>query len=491
MEQYHTLFQDWLGQLVERVVRLEQYLLEREASAPSRVKAGPNVVSDVLSCLDNLAKLLLEKATFFLTENEQSVADHRSQYYASALIATDQYRRLHAFAAYIPSPWPSPELDMFLRTVLPRRNLNALGDNSGRMAWTILLSGEYNFSHILATPPNEFTEQHRLHNLLSVPAAEKDNPLMWPNLLHELAHVIGETEGIIAAAQAKLPGIAETRQTERILALWTPEIVADLIAADYVGIAYFGAFVTFATYWVPCSLWEPTTSHPSPSNRVDYLYNHLKGRPASFDTALDTLLTPYHARQRLDTEDYKARNELFDTIRDPTSPDRPYPSNDELTRYVRLIVALSEYRNITPDAIDEATAAHIKGLATQVKEGQLISSRRTDPCGIPFESPEDVRKDFSAAKQKLKELPNEFRDILNAALIRTLHPHSIVVGKKTTAVSFYGRLLSEYCDHSGHSIRKRLLDLRRTVNNLDSVISKSMEAALVMTFYQQHKRSDG
>lgn len=315
---------------------------------------------------------------------------------------------------------------------------------------------------------------------------------MWPNLLHEIAHVIGDEEGVITAGQTQLPTIDATPQSPEILAGWTPEIIADLIAADYLGLAYFGAFVNFATYWVPFSLRTPTMSHPAPSSRVDYLYKRLRGRPAGFDAALETLHSDYHMRVELDQEDSTAREALFDTIRNVNSSDRPFPSEEELSRYVNKIVALSEYKQITPLSFDEAKATRITELANQLKEGRLISSHRDDSVLGTFNSLDDVLNDYKAAKNKLKEVPNDVRHIVNAALIRRLsHSDTMALDdKKNVVVGFYTGLLHSFCKSRSRNMRKRLRDLRPIVNNLDAVISKSMEAALVMAFYQEYERRE-
>lgn len=491
MQQYRNLFQNWLGQLVERVIRLDQYLSERAASAPHRLTTGPNIVADLVESLDYLAEDLLKKAAYFL-KGESSVEDHRSRYYAFARSAADQFRRLHAVVTYIPGPWPSPELELFLRKVLEEGGFKLAGDDSTPIPWTILLSGDYNFSHILIprTVPNVLAGHSPFRNLLTVPSAEKDNPLMWPNLLHEIAHVIGEEKGIIEAAQARLSRIEATPQSRKIMEEWTHEIVADLIATDYLGLAYFGAFVNFATYWVPFSLRKPTASHPASSNRVNYLFRHLKGSsPASIRDALETLQADYNARHELDQEDFAVRHDLFDTLRDINSPDKPFPSDEELASYISEIVDLNEYKSVRPRSawFSEGDASRIIELAKRLKEGQLISSYRDcSILGSTFSLEEDVRKNYRVAVSQLKELPNEVRHILNAALIRRLsHAETIAFDpNKPIVVGFYGRLLHDFCESRAPTMRKRLIDLRQTVNNLDSVISKSMEATAVMAFYQ-------
>lgn len=121
MDEVRNLFQNWFGQLVERIVRLDQYLSERKASAPTRVKLRRNIVSELLSSLHQLAEELHEKATFFLSD--KSPESRRSIYYAFVLEATGRYRRLHALINYIPAPWPSPHLELFLTKVLEEGGL--------------------------------------------------------------------------------------------------------------------------------------------------------------------------------------------------------------------------------------------------------------------------------------------------------------------------------------------------------------------------------
>lgn len=486
MDEVRNLFQNWFGQLVERIVRLDQYLSERKASAPTRVKLRRNIVSELLSSLYQLAEELHEKATFFLSD--KSPESRRSIYYAFVLEATGRYRRLHALINYIPAPWPSPHLELFLTKVLEEGGLEGSVHGQEPMLCNTLLSADYNFSHILVpiAGASAVVGQLPLQNLLTVPSAEKDNPLMWPNLLHELAHVIGQE--VIDAAQECLTHV-KAPQIRSILGRWTHEIVADLIAADYLGPAYFGSFVTFCTYWVPQSPRLPTTSHPAPDKRVEYLFHYLNQQSPDFITALKSLYADYQTRLQMDYEDFKSRNSVFDAYRDTRAADKPFPL-EELRGFVSEIVALPEFKKIRPRTMNVNDALEVQALARYLKEGQLIASRRDNAILRDYKSVEDVRKDYRNALSSLQEKPNDVRLILNAALIRRLSDATVDRrGKNSGApLTFHAKLLDDYCKSKEIVASKRLMELRQTVNNLDSVISKSMEATTVMAFYQSYQQ---
>lgn len=485
MEQYQAFFGNWFGQLVERVIRLHQYLSERAASeraasAPDRIKTRASIVNHVQDSLEDLARDLLTKATHFV--NNPTVEKHLAVYYAIGRTAASQYRHLHSVVTHIPAPWPSPELELFLRNVLEE------GGFHEPISCTILLSGDYNFSHILdPTPPSKMLPSR--HALLSVPSAEQDNPLMWPNLLHEIGHEIGQQHGVVKAAEALLLKGDRRQQSASRLKEWTHEIVADLLAADYLGPAFIGAFVNFATYWYPRSLREPSFSHPDSNSRVTYLYRHLKSESrGSFDDVLTTLKADFNVRIGLDQNDITVRNNLYQTLGNARAPDSEFPTREELDEFVDEIATLAEYKAIKPKPFDETDASHVKRLATRLAKGELIASYRDSKILINYPSEKDVQLDkFRAARNQLWERPNSVRHILNAALVRRLSDVGAAGENSNANIGFHGSLLRDFCG-SQDAMRKRLIDLRPSVNRLDAVISKSMEGASVMAFYQEHKQ---
>ena len=491
MPDYPVFFEIWFGQLVERVIRLHQYLSERSASAPEskapagnlnldQVVAGPAVVEGVQSELEDLAQDLLRKATHLSTDTP---LEHPAVYYAFGRTAASRFRRLHYVAAYIPTPWPSPEMELFLKKVLEE------GGYSKDLSWTILLSGEYNFSHVLSPiADQEILDTRRVFpNLLSVPSAEKDNPLMWPNLLHEIAHQIGEDEGIVEAIWGKLPEITTSSKRAARLKVWSHEIVADLIAADFLGPAFFGALLNFAAYWIPDSLRKPTASHPAASDRVSYIREHLRHEsPGFFDDVLDALLNDFNVRLTLDNEDIRIRSELYETLRAHGTAEGEFPTKEELLQFASMIRTLPEYLAARPKSFLKADENHIRTLAQQLGEGRLIASHRISNVVHNYRTVDKLQQgeDFNAALYLLAERPNPVRHILNAALVGRLSDGQ---GRNGRTVGFHQALLGDFVAAKDTPIRKRLVDFRSRVNRLDAVISKSMEAASVMAFYQDYR----
>lgn len=492
MSDYTVFFRNWLGQLVERVVRLHQYLSERSASAPEskaptsslnlhRATTGPDVVEGVRLELEALAHDLLVKASHLLKDEP---LEHPAVYYAFGRTAALRFRRLHSVAAYIPAPWPSPEVELFLTKVLEE------GGYSKPLSWTILLSGDYNFSHVLSPMADQGAlDTHSVFpNLLSVPSAEKDNPLMWPNLLHEISHEIGVDDGIVQAAWAQLPKITEKPKRAARLKGWSHEIVADLIAADFVGPAFFGALVNFAAYWIPVSLRNPTVSHPPASDRVCYIREHLRNEsPGFFEDALDSLLADFNSRLTLDYQDIRIRNELYETLKAHGTADGEYPTKEDLLAFAAAIRTLPEYIAARPKTFVKAEEQRIKALAVSLKDGRLIASHRTSNVVSNYPTADALQEEeqFKAALYELSEKPNPVRHILNAALIRRLS-HGEKRNDRT--VGFHESLLLDFVAAAGAPIRKGLIELRPRVNSLDAVISKSMEAASVMAFYQNYQQ---
>jgi len=483
MLDFRSLFCNWFGHLVERCTRLDQYLVERAAAAPDGRNKVPPIVIDLLGSLALLTEEIHRKATYLISLSAREVHDKRSTFYAEARAAAEEFRRLHGYVSHIPAPWPSPELEVFLRRVIEESGYRSASGSLERRAWTILLSGDYNFSHILV-PPSAASRGMVPQNVLHVPAAEKDNPLIWPNLVHELAHIIGVESGIVSAAQ-ELPLVeGKSGAVRKVLEEWTHEIVADLLATDFLGPAYFGAFVSFVAYWIPYSLRRRSRWHPEADCRVDYILRRLREGPKSLESALvSQLKTEYEGRLQLDYEDERFRTEFFEDIAAASSGKSDYPSNADLQEFASSIVELPSYRKVAPMLLTEGDAAIIEALGRRVTSGEIIASRREPSARITFGSEEEIRGKFEEALDQLRDKPNKIVHILNAALLRKLSYEDSSKVRAGAPVAYTTQLLDDFC-RTPVAGSKRLAALRRDVNGLDLVISKSIEGAQILSFYQ-------
>lgn len=479
------LFRNWFAHLVERAIRLNHYLAERAAEAPGGHGRGRHLVDGIAADLHSLADGLYEKAVFLLEDN--NVDDHADTYFALSCAAAKEFRRLHAHLLYIPAPWPRPELSLFLRKIISESGCEGLA-GCEIDAWTILLSGDYNFSHIVLSEDDRLSRQTTgivLKNALTVPAVEKDNPLMWPNLVHELAHSMGSETGVIAAAAA-LPRVLEkSKKHQAVLREWIHEIVADLIATDLLGHSYASAFVTFAAYWTPTAIRKPGRMHPSPKTRAEYIFRRLRSNFPKLDEVLLTQLrTELDGRLELDHRDDRLRHELFETVATVPGDDLHMP-DDELEALIEEIVRLPAFTSIRPIPMSETDVETIRSLAERLERNEVVAARRRDTRFKSFRSDAKVAADFEVARDQLAEVPNKITHIIGAAMLRKLS--YATPGKRyepSRPVPYQHAVLQKFCEHPGPSAR-RLSDLQRYVDNFDLLVTKSIEGTSIVSFYQQ------
>ncbi len=479
-----NLLRNWLGHLVERIVRLHEYLAERSTNAPAGYSGPPPLTLELISGLTKLAEEVREKGRYLLRVEAQ-LTERYSTYYTFARTAAERFGRLHACVGFMPVPWPTPELQLFLRKVLAESHVH--NTTLRTTGWTILLTGDFNFSHIL------LREEHARffpRNVLTVPAAERDNPLFWPNLVHEISHGIAAEAGVLDQMRETQAIQTCEAGARRTLEAWGEEIVADLLATDILGPAYFGAFATFASYWIK-SLRKGSEFHPSPTIRMKYIYGRLlEGYRRLRDVMLVQLHSEFEARLNLDYRDDDIRNEWFDETQSKSGKMTSYPADGLVEDFVDQILALDTYQAIGARALAESEVDIVQDLAIRIRKGELIASRRSPSAHIPpLKTEADVRANYAQALDQLTEVPNDVRLILNAAFIRKLS--YAPSGKRLPAedvelIGYYGGLLEQFAD--GHdAIDHKLFEMREAISDLDAIVSKSIQATEIVGFFRERE----
>ncbi|MHB9053941.1 MAG: M48 family metalloprotease [Thermoleophilia bacterium] len=105
--------------------------------------------------------------------------------------------------------------------------------------------------------------------VLRLPRVDYRRPLMWPNLLHEMGHVIDRK--FIDSSKLAPEVAADKRDNFRRTQAQLREITADIIATDILGPAYLCSFIMHTMSQAPGTLNSDTYFHPSPKDRVDVI----------------------------------------------------------------------------------------------------------------------------------------------------------------------------------------------------------------------------
>jgi len=492
-ENLKAFFFSWSTNFVERVVRLRQYLSERLASIPSGSKV-PDMLNDLLKENDELADRLRDVVLDLFSSTPDEVARYWTNYY-SALRGDipKAFRKLHRQLWLIPAPWPRPELDLFVQAVLQTAGYEDL------VRWALLVTGDYNFSDILVTEPEYSDFRHALgetkressfgtprpiRDALTIPAAERENPVAWLNLIHELGHFVGLAHGIVERANT-LPSVMkfqskDARIYNRLSEHWVPEIIADLVATDLLGIGYYTSFVQFATYWAEESVRIPILTHPPVEARRQYIYERLRDLDAVSEDSRNTLDEEYNVRLTLDNEDISVRHNIFDDRRDR------YDWETELKKMAKEIVSLEEYQRVLHLPSDSADIDFLWQLAKQIDRGWVIASK---PAEFRKRSIDEVEAKLKEAKLELTQVGNNVKDIITAASLTRLYSTRRMASSTSTrgVADAPQSLLRTFVEEPNTPIRSRLMHLWSDIHKLDIIITKSIEAAAIMKFYQTSK----
>lgn len=507
-EEWKTFFLKWCSHFVERVVRLRQYVSEREASIPTGSPV-PEMLSDLLVENDKLAEQLHELGSELLNSTPTEITRQWINYYSS--LRTDipkSFRNLHRRLSLIPAPWPRPELDLFVRSVLQAAGYKG---SAARSKFTLLLTGEYNFSDILvaehAYPDREYipgTVKTGLFSgvsvprrgALTIPAVERENPVIWPNLIHELGHYIGETDRIVEKTRS-LRSVKKFQKGDSVLyaqlrGRWVPEIVADLVATDLLGVGYYANFVAFATYWTIESVRISTVTHPPVEARRQYICQRLRNLGNLSKDFEDELDKDYNMRFTLDNQDISVWHNILYSLQAPQSKTSGFDWEKELEEMAQEIVALEEYQALVSVPGGSGDIDSLQQQAEQLDRGWLITSK---PVQFERKSVEDICVSLKEDKQKLVQPVNDVRDIITAASLAKLRRRTIGLTSPTdmsrSADRFKDDLLHGFCkelDTSASSpMRKRLIGLWEDIHRFDVAVTKSIEGVEIVRFYRSSK----
>jgi hypothetical protein len=458
------------------------------------------MITNLLNSNDALAEELARLGKKLLNDSPDELERIWTSYYTRLRVDIPKsFRKLHSHLCFIPAPWPRPEVDLFVRRILEAAGYKAVPFSSTSAPWQLLLTGEYNFSDILIheysfldplymtknSERDPLSDISRLRGILTIPAVEKENPLSWPNLVHELSHSLGKNHGLVEKARC-LPGVKKFQDKDQLIynqlrEHWVPEIVADLIATDMLGIGYYVSFVTFATYWVQKSVWIPEATHPPVEARRHYIFQRLDGLrkiTADFEKMLNH---DYNVRLTLDNAEGAVRDELYDVIAPKSREKSSLKNSDpdwvkELEGLAKEISELDEYKAIFSSPGGPSDINPIKKQVETLHKGWLIAGKR-EKTVLKTEWPEaelGTPEMLKEAKLQLIECANDVRDIMISALLNKLLSDN--------------NFLIQFCNNEEKKpIRTQLIDLWPYIHNHDVIITKSIEGSEIVRFYQTHE----
>jgi hypothetical protein len=445
-----------------------------------------------LAALETEANVVAKR--LYGSSADQVALNHR-KYESPLRQFSKDFLSLHQDLVYLPVPWAQAELELFVRTIIaqnfPQNHSQAqvLSDS-----WSIAFESDYSFANVV---PDDLIEPSRAPfdspNILTIPAIESHNPVMWANLVHELGHHISNVCGIAdSAADLEIittaaPGLRDYTKD------WLPEIIADLIALDYIGPSYLLSLITFSTFWYARALNHIVISHPPLTMRANYLVHRLRKRSLThftdlFDTLSRERQLPWFYRlegQARYSEQVSKWEELVGMVgrgRDTHDPARARYLND----VADAIVALPEYMAAVPHPFGATDYEITERLNYYLSINQVVATQRELPRQVSLPQ---VRENYVAQLALVEEVPSRTSHIVAAGVFAALGFHADM--RKSVNRYQCGRYpmalaLRAYFER----LRANGEEHRLMLPNVDKIVARSMEAASIVTFYRA-ENSDG
>lgn len=498
---YKKFFEYWCAHLAERIVRFDRYLTERAADAPSHRKAKHNVIENLRHDINSTAQEL-HRAAHRIYQRRTIPRDDTTTYAASLQTIIREIADAHYRLAYLPQPWAEPDTEILIKGVI-RENIRppSLLPNETALkdfdAWTIVLTNEYNLSNIMIDKGNPpFGEINPFPHVLSLPAIEKDNTIAWVNLFHEVGHSIATMYKIKEAfVENDKTCVSPSEAEKMIMGDWLDEIIADLIAIDIGGPAYLYAFATFALYMTCSPIRRPSNRYPSPEVRFKYLFERLSqnvGAELTKEGNLTELSQLWDLRLESENSNPTDQTNTIEAYRKELGviPPEIYQFTSRVETIALKIVQLPQYQNAIEHRFMGPDLAISRELTEKLYEGVLIATRRVPGLGGDTWTVEKVRNDYSRARDTLKEQVNQVTHIMAASAPCRWGWQGNTRRAEVKHLQFADALFKRFAEPSEFS-PELVWMLWRTINNLDELVSNSIEVILLARFYGEEGEKGG
>ncbi len=450
-----------LQQAVERIARLRLFLRDIEYRATKtdqplidffrdRVQAGMSALEEPLSGLNDVLA-----GTIPLDERRLKM------YLGSLWDFNAWFRILHfQFRLFVSLPKVEPEVYVFLEDFFSRDAMS--------LDWAVVYYYHHNFGeldlleyfhkqlgdlsssidHQRQAPGQSGGGKEKTKVTLLLPYVARNDPLMWTNLLHEMAHACEKRFRVGDEVLGTIKGSGEGLELTR---RWVIEYFADVLSLRLAGPAYLCGFINWVLSQTPAHL-GPTPTHPSPLRRAGFMNRQLQ--QLHLHTSSSKMLCDILERI----------GSLYRPPSDPL-PDPVVPEPQIMSEVTRICDQSLEKHKFTRFVATDHKA--ISPLRRLFETGLPISSRDlNDDRTIRHAVNRLLRKrlatrdDFYAAAAQFEQIPNHPSIILN-------------VGWENRT----GKLLDVFSDTFGNraKIDDCVTSYGENVENCDIKIQRSIE----------------
>jgi len=335
----------------------------------------------------------------------------------------------------------------------------------------VILSDIYNYAEINFVQilkdggviESEFDENQII---LDLPKIEKENPLMWTSLAHEIGHVLDRSDPEIT--NNIFNGIKLPPDHLRILKKWTKEIVADMISIKIMGPSSMLSSIFF-NLCTP-NLGDFNNTHPSVKYRLSVMESMLSEKFEmdiinEFEILLDELQTFDKASST------KVCEECGQVL-----------GKNIFTDYDQLIPRLDEYvekgkeiiEQIMEEEFTKEQYNHSIDLAEILKTDIPInSSRKLDDDELKelYESIEPNQDNIYELLKNFEEKPNSISEIISAGWMNKIK-------------NIFPTFIELFLEDDDKTFNQKYAEYRDFLNKKDNLLLKSIEIADIHSLFE-------
>lgn len=455
-------------EILEKVYRLKNYI------AQNNLQHYNNSNDDIIKIFNHTIENILNQIGQIIEKIDNASIDEYFVIQRKLANVYESITCLHENLKYLHTDWLKPEIFTFvnqLRTYIPK------SDEFGRI--NIILSDEYTFletnlsnkflSCISNFSPYSIQEMKDKNPTVILPKIEFCNPLNWPILTHELAHIDEEhIKKFIDSPELYPPDISVADKL--ILRAWAEEIYCDLFASNLLGPCYYLSLTSFALLnSLSTGIGVSSKTHPPFAMRMAILYSFLDHSKLHIQVKdhemIDTLIHQHY---------YKMLDVVDETILKFPAAKQSERKIDGLNIFYDYIKENFEAVNHIPAAVKSSQLESMELLVEKLKNNIPIGSLRDyseDDEFLKRLEGELSLEDFNKIKNSLTERKTEIWEILNAGWLykfNTLIP----------------RGMDLFFSENNETIDKKLKIYGKYLEILDDRLLISIESSTLMDYIE-------
>ncbi len=422
----------------EKLWRLHGYL-EEIANAPGR-PGKTDILTNLNTSLRDIEDDLQGYAEYYLSISLRKLVpvDCRS-ILSNISLCIARFRELHDQLKYMFTPWPSPQLRELVSELIVERDHEA---HEG--PWVLIDDYTYWLDFYTVREDKDELEDQRQYKGpfpgYALPKCEKDNPLMWPIIVHELGHSLWDKADLEAVVREEilenklLVQICEKytgsiSQGEKLdipifVLNWIEEFFSDFYALELMGPCFLPALLNLVCTRAPSrSFWHASSGHPPPRHRILAMFSYLDNRLAKMRASEN----PEHVAEAIALKsslevcreffNYRLEFEHSEGLNSYSVPEQQiksayFSSDGDLSHYFNALTGIA-YGQTTRKTIEKALGLS-KTISFRLgsQMGELFSRLdRGIPIGALFDREQSSANHPDSNKN---EKPMSIRTIINA-----------------------------------------------------------------------------